>query len=433
MDIFTVSIVILALLVLFLGSTVWIGISLFIVGIFAFILFTGSPPLTILSNVLWNNTSNSTMIALPLFIFMGEIFFRSNISQNLFKGLSPWMEILPGRLIHVNIIASALFAAVSGSSAATTATVGKITLPELLKRNYDRSLCIGSLAGAGTLGFLIPPSMIMLVYGIVADVSIGKLFIGGVIPGIMLASAFSGFVFIRCLFKPDLAPRGDLKYTWDERIKSIPLVLPVIALIVLVLGSLYTGLATPTEAATVGVIGSLLFAVFSRSIDKRSFFDAVLSSVKTSCMIMLIVCGASFLSVAVGYIGIPAQLTKFVGTLGLSKYSLIAIMTILYIILGCLLDGFSIIVMTLPLALPLIKAAGMDPLWFGIYLVIMIEIAQITPPIGFNLFVINGLVNEDMINIAKYAFPSFILMLVIVATITVYPKIVLTLPNMMIK
>jgi tripartite ATP-independent transporter DctM subunit len=433
LDIFTVSIVILALLVLFLGSTVWIGISLFIVGIFAFILFTGSPPLTILSNVLWNNTSNSTMIALPLFIFMGEIFFRSNISQNLFKGLSPWMEILPGRLIHVNIIASALFAAVSGSSAATTATVGKITLPELLKRNYDRSLCIGSLAGAGTLGFLIPPSMIMLVYGIVADVSIGKLFIGGVIPGIMLASAFSGFVFMRCLFNPDLAPRGDLKYTWDYRIKSIPLVLPVIALIVLVLGSLYTGLATPTEAATVGVLGSLLFAVFSRSIDKRSFFDAVLASVKTSCMIMLIVCGASFLSVAVGYIGIPAQLTKFVGTLGLSKYSLIAIMTILYIILGCLLDGFSIIVMTLPLALPLIKAAGMDPLWFGIYLVIMIEIAQITPPIGFNLFVINGLVNEDMINIAKYALPSFVLMLVITAIITVYPKIVLTLPNMMIK
>lgn len=433
MDILTISIAILAFLALFLGSTVWIGISLFIVGIFAFILFTGSPPLTILSNVLWNNTSNSTMIALPLFIFMGEIFFRSNISQNLFKGLSPWMEVLPGRLIHVNIIASALFAAVSGSSAATTATVGKITLPELLKRNYDRSLCIGSLAGAGTLGFLIPPSMIMLVYGIVADVSIGKLFIGGVIPGIMLATAFSGFVFIRCLLKPELAPRGETKHTWNERIKSIPLVLPVIALVVLVLGSLYAGWATPTEAASVGVLGSLLFAVFSRSIDKRSFFDAVLSSVKTSCMIMLIVCGASFLSVAVGYIGIPGQLTKFVGMLGLSKYSLIVIMTILYIILGCLLDGFSIIVMTLPLALPLIKAVGLDPLWFGIYLVIMIEIAQITPPIGFNLFVINGLVNEDMFNIARYALPSFFLMLIIAAIITVYPKIVLTLPNMMIK
>ncbi|MCL6448166.1 MAG: TRAP transporter large permease subunit [Armatimonadetes bacterium] len=433
MDIFTISIAILAFLVLFLGSTVWIGISLFIVGILAFTLFTGSPPLTILSNILWNNTSNSTMIALPLFIFMGEIFFRSNISQNMFKGLSPWMEVLPGRLIHVNIIACALFAAVSGSSAATTATVGKITLPELLKRNYNRALCIGSLAGAGTLGFLIPPSLIMLVYGIVADVSIGKLFIGGIIPGIMLASAFSGFVFLRCVLKPDLAPRGNNKHTWNERIKSIPLVLPVIALITMVLGSLYLGWATPTEAATVGVLGSLLFAVFSRSIDKRSFFDAVLSSVRTSCMIMLIVCGASYLSVAVGYLGIPGELTKFVGTLGLSKYSLIAIMTILYIILGCMLDGFSIIVMTLPLALPLIKAVGLDPLWFGIYLVIMIEIAQITPPVGFNLFVINGLIDEDMLNIAKYALPSFLLMLFVVAIITVYPKIVLTLPNMMIK
>lgn len=343
------------------------------------------------------------------------------------------MNNLPGRLIHVNIIASALFAAVSGSSAATTATVGKITLPELRKRNYDRSLCIGSLAGAGTLGFLIPPSMLMLVYGIVANVSIGKLFIGGIIPGIMLASAFSGFVFLRCVFKPELAPRGDLSYTWSERIKAIPLVLPVIILIIMVLGSLYAGWATPTEAASVGVLGSLLFAVFSRSIDKKSFWEAVLGSVKTSCMIMLIVCGASYLSVAVGYLGIPSKLTAFVGTLGLSKYFLIAILSVMYIILGCMLDGFSIIVMSLPLALPLIKAAGFDPLWFGIYLVIMIEVSQITPPVGFNLFVINGLINEDILKIAKFALPSFVLMLFIVAVITAFPNIVLTLPNMMIK
>ncbi|KJS73559.1 MAG: C4-dicarboxylate ABC transporter permease [Desulfotomaculum sp. BICA1-6] len=433
MDVFTSSFVILGFLIFFLGSTVWIGISLFIIGILAFMFFTGSPPLTILSNVLWNNASNSTMIALPLFIFMGEIFFRSNISQNLFKGLSPWLEIIPGRLVHVNIVASALFAAVSGSSAATTATVGKITIPELLKRNYSRSLSIGSLAGAGTLGFLIPPSMLMIVYGIVSNVSIGKLFVGGLIPGFMLAVAFSGFVFFRCLLNPELAPRGDHKYTWNERIKAIPLVLPVIILIIMVLGSLYAGWATPTEAASVGVLGSLLFAVISRSIDIKSFWEAVLSSMRTSCMIMLIVCGASFLSVAVGYIGIPAQLTEFVGTLGLSKYALIAILTILYILLGCMLDGFSIIVMSLPLAMPLILAAGFDPLWFGIYLVIMIEISQITPPIGFNLFVIKGLVNDDILTIAKYALPSFLLMLVIAAIITIYPNIVLVLPNYMIK
>ncbi|MDN5322511.1 MAG: C4-dicarboxylate transporter, DctM subunit [Clostridia bacterium] len=364
---------------------------------------------------------------------MGEILFRSKISENLFKGLSPWMNKLPGRLIHVNIVACTLFAAVSGSSAATTATVGKITLPELFKRNYNKSLCLGSLAGAGTLGFLIPPSMMMLVYGIVAEVSIGKLFIAGIIPGLILAGAFSTYTILRCIKNPQLAPQGDSEYTWSERVKTIPQLLPVIVLIILVLGSIYTGWATPTEAAAVGVLGALVFAWISRSMDKNIFWEAVLGSVKTSCMIMLIVCGASFLSVAVGYLGIPAKLTQFISTLGLSKYQLIIILSIMYIILGCMLDGFSMIVMSLPLALPLIKAAGFDPLWFGIYLIIMIEVAQITPPVGFNLFVINGLVNEDVFKIAVYALPSFLIIIFVVVLITLYPEIVLKLPNMMIK
>ncbi|MFZ5651276.1 MAG: TRAP transporter large permease [Bacillota bacterium] len=433
MDLMIVSLTILGLLFLFLGSSIWIGLSLLLVGIWGFTLFTSSPPLTILSNILWNNTSGSTMIALPLFIFMGEILFRSKISENLFKGLSPWMNNLPGRLIHVNIAASALFAAVSGSSAATTATVGKITVPELLKRNYSESLSLGSLAGAGSLGFLIPPSLVMLVYGIMAEVSIGKLFIAGVIPGIILATAFSLFVMVRCIINPDLAPRGELQYTWGDRIKAVPLLLPVILLILMVLGSIYAGWATPTEAAAVGVIGSVFFAGVTGSLNMKIFRESLLGSVKMSCMIMLIVCGASFLSVAVGYLGIPAGLTKFISTLGLSKYELIVILSVMYIILGFLLDGFSMIVMSLPLALPLVKAAGFDPLWFGIYLVIMIEVAQITPPVGFNLFVINGLMNRSIFKIAYYALPSFLIMLVIVALLTFYPEIVLLLPNSMIK
>jgi tripartite ATP-independent transporter DctM subunit len=433
LDLFTIAITLLGALALFLGSTVWIGLSLFIVGIIGLTLFASADPLAILSNIVWNNTSGSTMIALPLFIFMGEILFRSKISENLFKGLSPWMNSLPGRLIHVNIVASTLFAAVSGSSAATTATVGKITLPELLKRNYDKSLCLGSLAGAGTLGFLIPPSMVMLVYGIVADVSIGKLFIAGIIPGLILAITFSGYVIVRCLLNPELAPRGDLSYTWSDRLKTLPQLLPVISLIVMVLGSIYLGWATPTEAAAVGVIGALFFAGMSRSLNGDVFREALMGAVKTSCMIMLIVCGASFLSVTVGYLGIPANLTKFIGTLGLSPYLLMAILSVMYIILGCLLDGFSMIVMSLPIALPLVKAAGFDPLWFGIYLVIMIEVAQITPPVGFNLFVINGLTNDSLFKIAQYAAPSFLIMLLLTALITVYPEIVLAVPQMMIK
>lgn len=433
MDLFVISFTILGLLILFLGSSLWVGISLLLVGIAGFTLFTSTPPLTVLSNILWNSTNSSTMMALPLFIFMGEILFRSKISENLFKGLSPWMNSLPGRLIHVNIAASALFAAVSGSSAATTATVGKITLPELKKRKYNTSLCLGTLAGAGTLGFLIPPSIVMLVYGIMSGVSIGKLFIAGIIPGVMLATSFSLYVIVRSIFNPKLAPPGDLRYTWMDRLKTIPQLLPVITLILLVLGSIYTGWATPTEAAAVGVLGALFFALFSRSMNRKAFIEALMGSVKTSCMIMLIVAGASYLSVAVGYLGIPASLTEYIGTLGLTKYQLIIILSIMYVILGFMMDGFSMIVMSLPLALPLITVAGFDPLWFGIYLVIMIEVSQITPPVGFNLFVINGLVDENIFRIALYALPSFIIMFFVVALITVYPEIVLALPNMMIR
>ena len=433
MDLFVVSFSLLACLAAFLVSSVWVGISLFMVGLVGFTAFTGSPTLAILANITWNSTSGSTMLALPLFVLMGEILFRSKISENLFNGLSPWMDHLPGRLVHVNIVACTLFAAVSGSSAATTATVGKITLPELLKRKYDRGLVLGSLAGAGTLGFLIPPSMMMLVYGILADVSIGKLFIAGVIPGLILAAGFSGFVFIRCLMNPELAPQSDLTYTWGDRWRTIPQLLPVISLIVMVLGSIYLGWATPTEAAAVGVLGSVFFAWISQSLDWKVFREALMGSVKTSCMIMWIICGASFLSVGVGYLGIPSALTAYIGTLGLSKYMLIVILSIMYIILGCLIDGFSMIVMSLPIALPLIKAAGFDPIWFGIYLVVMIEVAQITPPVGFNLFVINGLAGDSLFTIAKYALPSFVIMMLFVALISVYPDIVLMVPRLMIK
>ena len=425
------SLTVFLVLVALLAGSVWVGMSLIIVAIFSFEYFTSSPSLTVLTNILWNSTHSSTMFALPLFVFMGEILFRSKISENLFKGLSPWVNFLPGGLIHINIVASALFAAVSGSSAATTATVGKITLPELFKRGFDRKLVIGSLAGAGTLGFLIPPSMMMLVYGIVSGVSIGKLFIAGILPGILLASLLIVYNMIRCIIDPSLSPKTDDKYTWNDRLKSIPQLAPVVTLIIMVLGSIYTGFATPTEAAAVGVLGALIFAFMTNSMDLNIFMEAMMGSIKTSTMIMLIVCGATYFSVAIGYLGIPAQLTAMIGGLGLSKYVLIFILSIMYLFLGCLLDGFSMIVMSLPLALPLILAAGFDPLWFGIYLIIMIELAQITPPVGFNLFVINGLVEDDIFTIAKSALPAFFIILLVVVLITAFPQIVLFLPGFM--
>lgn len=425
------SLIIFGLLVILLGGTVWVGVTLFIVGFLSMALFTNNPVFTVLANIFWNNTNSSTMMALPLFILMGEILVRSRLSERLFNGLAPWMSFLPGQLLHVNVMASSLFAAVSGSSAATTATVGKIALPELLNRKYSRSLAIGSLAGAGTLGFLIPPSMMMIVYGIAADVSIGKLFIAGIIPGIILAGCLSGYIMIRSLINKDLTGESD-RYTWEDRIKALPNLLPVILLILLVLGSIYTGWATPSEAAAVGVLGAFIIALFAKTLNKQVIKEIIMNTVKTSTMIMLIVTSASYLSVMVGYLQIPAQLTRFINDLGLTGYQLIIILTIMYIILGMMLDGFSLIVMTLPLTLPLIVAAGFDPLWFGIYLILMIEIAQITPPVGFNLFVIKGLVREDVLRIAYYAMPSFIIIILVTAILTLFPEIVLWLPNLMI-
>jgi tripartite ATP-independent transporter DctM subunit len=432
MDLAVIGLTLAALLILFLGSSIWVGVSLLLVGFVSFILFTGNDPLQVLANITWNETNSYTMMTLPLFIFMGEILFRSKLSDNLFKGLTPWISFLPGKLIHVNILSSTLFAAVSGSSAATTATVGKITLPELKERGYNKALSIGTLAGAGTLGFLIPPSMMMIVYGIAANVSIGQLFIAGIIPGILIAIGLMGYTIVRSLFSPETTT-DDIEYTWRDRWKALPLILPIILLILAVLGSIYLGLATPTESAAIGVVGSIVLALATRSLSLKAFWDAVLGAVKTNAMIMLIVVAASYLSVVIGYLGIPGKLTSFVNDLGLSAVGLIIILTIMYIILGMVLDGFSMIVMTLPLALPLITAVGFDPLWFGIYLIIMIEISQITPPIGFNLFVINGLTDESIFKIALYAIPSFFIILLIAAIITIYPEIVLWLPSVMIN
>jgi len=426
-----VSATIIGLLILFLGGSVWIGISLFLVGIGGFFFFSDVSFGSIIANVAWNNTSGSTMMALPFFIWMGEILFRSRISADLFRGLAPWMDPIPGRLIHVNVLACTFFAAVSGSSAATTATVGKITVPELEKRNYDRNLSIGSLAGAGTLGFLIPPSMVMLVYGIIGDVSIGKLFIAGFIPGFMIVLLFCGYIFIRCLINPALAPRAEDHYTWKDRLQAIPAIAPVVFLVLLVLGSIYLGWATPTEAGGVGVVGAQFFAALTRSLTWHVFKTSMINSIKTSCMIMLIVMGASYLSNVFGFLGITRALTEYVVSMQLSPYMLIVILTVLYLFLGCLIDGFSMIVMTAPLVLPLVEAAGFDLVWFGIYLVIMIELAQVTPPVGFNLFVISGLNNDSLFRIAKAAFPFFLLMVVATVMLTVFPDIALYLPNRM--
>ena len=426
------SLIVFGILFLTLASGIWVGFSLFIVGFIGMIFFSSLPAGNNMASSLWATCEKWEYVALPLFIFMGEILYRSGISEKLFKSLVPWLYRLPGGLLLMNIISCTLFAAVSGSSAATTATVGRITLAEFDKLGYDRRLAMGSLAGAGTLGFLIPPSLIMIVYAILAEVSIGKMFMAGILPGLLLAGIYSSYIIYRGIRNPEIAPRTQESYSWMERLVGLKDILPVLILILMVLGSIYGGIATPTEAAALGVLGATIFALINRRMNKKIMFECLIGAVKTNAMIMLIVVGASFLSRVMGFLGIPAAITTAITELNLSPYTLMLLLGGFYIILGCLLDGFSIVVMTLPIALPMVVAAGFDPIWFGIYLILMVEVSQITPPVGFNLFVIQGLTGEPILNIAKYAFPFFLLMLFTTAILTVFPEIALILPKLMV-
>ena len=426
------SFIVFGILFLTLASGIWVGFSLFIVGFMGMVLFGTLPAGNNMASSLWSTCEKWEYVALPLFILMGEILYRSGISEKLFKSLVPWLYRLPGGLLLMNIISCTLFAAVSGSSAATTATVGRITLAEFDKLGYDKSLAMGSLAGAGTLGFLIPPSLIMIVYAILAEVSIGKMFMAGILPGLLLAGIYSSYIIYRGIRNPEIAPRTQESYSWKERLVGLKDIVPVLILILMVLGSIYGGIATPTEAAALGVFGAAIFAYINRRMNKKIMFECLIGAVKTNAMIMLIVVGAGFLSRVMGFLGIPAAITTAITELNLSPYTLMLLLGGFYVLLGCLLDGFSIVVMTLPIALPMVTAAGFDPIWFGIYLILMVEVSQITPPVGFNLFVIQGLTGEPILNIAKYAFPFFLLMLLTTAIITIFPEIALILPKLMV-
>lgn len=407
-----------------LGLGVWVGVTLIACGLIVITFFTSTASGPIFATVAWSHTANWTLTALPLFIWMGEILYRTSLAKDMFKGLSPWVQGLPGRLTHVNVVGCGIFAAVSGSSAATTATIGRISLPELAKRGYDEKLAIGTLAGSGTLGLLIPPSIIMIVYGVAAQVSINRLFIAGVIPGILLMALFSGYIMLWSARNRDKIPHEAERLNVIEKLSRLKLLLPVVGLIIAVIGSIYAGIATATEAAAFGVAGALIIAGFSGSLTKTSFVESLLGATRSSCMIAFILLGAAFLTNAMTFSGLPADLSKWITGMGLSTYALIAVLTVFFIIMGCFLDGISIVVLTTSVILPAVKAVGIDPLWFGIYLVLVVEMAQITPPLGFNLFVIQGLTGKNILEISRMVLPFFFLMLFATALITVFPEIV---------
>jgi tripartite ATP-independent transporter DctM subunit len=423
---------VLVLLFGFLALGVWVSVTMLALGVISLELFRTLPVPRILAQNLFNNATAAELLALPLFILMAEILFRTKISETLLRGFTPWSVWLPGRLLHVNVLASTVFAAVCGSSAATTATIGRITFGELTGKGYSRRAVMGSLAGAGTLGLLIPPSTVMIIYGILADVSILRLFIAGVIPGLIMAALFMVVIVVWAKLDPSIAPSDERRYTWPERLAATVDLLPSIALILGIIGSMYLGLATPTEAAAIGVVGALAVSAWYRSLTWPTTKDAFLGAVTTSSMIGLIAVAATFVSVAMGYLGIPRFVATQFTALGLSKYELILALVVLYLVLGCFLEGFSTIVLTLPVTLPLIKAAGFDPLWFGIFLTILIETAQITPPVGFNLFVIQGITGEKITAVAFAALPFLAVLVAMALLITAFPGIVSFLPNTMI-
>src|SRR5215212_1811204 len=414
-----------------LAGGIWIGLTLAITGTLLLGLFRNMPLDKLLPQYAWNILTTQELLALPLFIVMGEILFRTKLSRSLFQGLAPWTGLLPGRLLHVNVVGCSIFAAISGSSAATTQVVGRIALAELLKRGYGKDIAIGSLAGAGTLGFLIPPSNIMIIYGVLGDVSILKLFTAGVLPGLLLAGTFMAWVMLHTTLNRTLVPEAEAKLAlvpWRERFAALKDLAPALFLIACVLGSMYGGLATPSEAAAVGVLGAALVAWSQGSLSQQVMRDVVIGSVVTCSMIALIVLGASILGNAAAFLGIPGAVADFVASLGLSPFLLILALIVFYLILGCFLDGFSMIVMTLPIVLPIVKAAGFDPVWFGVFLVLVVEMAQITPPVGFNLFVIQGLTDDGLGYIAKVTLPYLIIMVAFTMLVTLFPQIVLWLP-----
>ncbi len=423
----------IGVLLFFLGSGIWVGISMIGVSTIGMIMFTSRPVGDAMATTMWSMASSWSLTALPLFVWMGEILFRTKLSENLFKGLSPWLSKLPGGLIHVNILGCAIFAAISGSSAATVATVGKMSIPELRKRNYPERFLLGTLAGSGTLGLLIPPSIILIIYGVTVEESIAKLFIAGIIPGIGLALLFMIYVVGWSLKNKKIMPVISEDFSFIDKVKQSGQLLPVILLIFAVIGSIYAGIATATEAASLGVLGALVLSFFQKSLTKDSFSKSLLGATKTSCMIAFILAGSSFLTLAMAFTGLPKNLAVFIDTLQLSPYMLLLVLTIFYIILGMFLDGISAVVLTMAIIEPMIRQAGFDMIWFGIYLVIVVEMAQITPPVGFNLFVLQGMAKRDMGFIARSAFPLFLLMILAVVIIISFPQLALWLPEQMIQ
>ncbi|MCS0494607.1 TRAP transporter large permease subunit [Ancylobacter sp. MQZ15Z-1] len=431
MDIYASALTVFLLLFFLLGAGLWLFASFLLLSVVGLIVTVGMDlgrVGAIMSQVMWRSASAWELSAIPLFILMGDIIFHTDMASRLFRGLSPWVDRIPGRLIHANIGGCTLFAAICGSSVATTATIAKITVGELRQRGYDQNLALGSLAGAGTFGLMIPPSINMIIYGVLAEVSIAKMFAAGVIPGAILALSYSGYIMLRCLLNPSLAP-GAQRADWRDRFAALRDLGPIVLLIVVVLGSIYTGVATPSESAVMGLLATVVMTLASRQLTLCIFATALMNTVKTSSMLLSLMAAASFMSAAMGYMHVPQDVSTAISSLHLHPFALILVLGLVYVALGCALDGVSMMVMSVPIVLPLVVAAGYDPIWFGVFLVVMAELGQLTPPIGFNLFVLQGMTGIGLSRLSAAAFPFFVITCLVGALLAVFPGLVLWLPG----
>ena len=422
----------LAIMLLLLAGGVWIAMTLAIVGWIGQAFFTNTMPGKNLFSAFWESNASWELAALPLFIWMGEILFRTKLSEEMFEGLRPWLNRVPGRLMHTTVLGCGVFGSVSGSSAATCATIAKVALPELKRRGYNEQLAIGSLATAGTLGILIPPSITMVVYAVAADASIIRIFLAGFLPGLLLMALFSGYIGWWSLRHPDQVPPADPPCSFMEKLRKSGSLIPVSLLIVFIVWVLVAGWATATECAAFGALGSLAIAAWGRSLTWKNFTEGLMGATRTSCMIMFILAGAALLTKTMAFTGVPRLLADWVDALHLSPYALISALAVLYLLLGTALDGISMIVLTSAVVLPMITQAGFDLVWFGIFIVLLVEIAEVTPPVGFNLFVLQNMTGKDSNVIALAALPFFACLLICIAVITVFPGIVTWLPDVVL-
>ncbi|MSQ53849.1 MAG: TRAP transporter large permease subunit [Betaproteobacteria bacterium] len=433
MSTLTIAVVLAGILLVLLFGGVWIAISLAAVAWVGLHFFTSTPPDVNLFQSFWGSSASWTLAALPLFIWMGEILYRTKLSEEMFEGLAPWLTWLPGRLMHVNILACGIFGTVSGSSAATCATIAKVALPELKRRGYDEKTALGSLCGAGTLGILLPPSIIMVVYAVAAEVSILKVFLAGFLPGFLLMALFSGYIIVWALLYPEKTPKEDMKLTFGEKMHRSRHLIPCVLLIIFIVWVMVAGWATATESAAFGVLGALAIAAWSGGLTRETFWQSLMGATRLSCMIMFILAGAAFLSSCMAFTGIPRALAEWVASLQPNKYMLIAVLAGIYIVLGTALDGVSMIVLTTSIVIPMIEKAGIDLVWFGIFIVLLVEIAEVTPPLGFNMFVLQTMSGRDSNYVALASIPFFCMMVLCIALITIFPEIVTWLPDVLIS